>query len=116
MTIRRGVLLLSAAILLGGGCRSGRTSEARLDRDAFIAVYVDLRRVALLAPNAEIDEEGKQAVLDTHGASEEDLLQFVDVHGEDTEYMAAVWAEVERRLAADRARTDSALRADPPST
>ena len=33
-----------------------------------------------------------------HGASEDDLLAFADVHGGDYEYMTSVWAEIQTRL------------------
>ena len=78
------------------GC--GDRDDATIDRESFIAAYVDLRADALLNENGEITDEERDLVLQKHGVTEEHLLAFADVHGRDVAFMRDVWDEVEERL------------------
>ena len=69
--------------------------------------YVDLRDAALREPRAEISDSARQAVLERHGVTEEELLRFAEVRGTDLVFMRDVWAEVERRMEARRIPRDS---------
>ncbi len=94
-----------AAILglgLGGavacGAERGPESGLTIDREAFIATYVDLRLAMLSEPEMRLPEDARTAILDARDVTEEDLLQFVEVHGSDPDYMSRLWAEVADRM------------------
>ncbi len=62
---------------------------------------MELRISALRTDSSRIATADREAILDRLGITEDDLLQFVDVHASDLEYMRDVWNEVELRM--DRA-------------
>jgi hypothetical protein len=104
-TGRGRVVLLAAALLLGplglGGCERGFPrggDEATIEEDRFVLVMAELRgemneRDGTLLPEAE-----RAAILQAHGVTEEDLLQFADVHGPDVTYMHQVWIRVDSAM------------------
>jgi hypothetical protein len=76
-----------------------------IDREAFIATYVELRQAAIASPDFRVTPEQRDEVLARHGVSGEDLVHFADVHGRDLEFMNEVWAEVETRVRDNSGRT-----------
>jgi len=84
----------------------GSASGAPIDRDAFVAAYVDLRIAALEADSSVISEAGRAEVLARHGITADDLLEFAELHGRDVEFMREVWNEVELRLDQRRPGSD----------
>ena len=92
-------LLLGASLLAVSGCGDG--GRTRVSRETFVDVYVELRRAALRSPASVVTPEAKDSVLARHEVTEEDLLEFAEVHGPDVEYMAELWAEVQARLEPD---------------
>lgn len=96
-----------AALVVLASCAGDVPADGApsLDRETFIATYVDLRTEAVRTGAAELATEARIAVLERHGVSEEDLLGFVEAHGEDVDFMRAVWDEVEARLDAARIQT-----------
>jgi len=79
------------------GC-GGDDDAPTIDREDFIATYVDLRAEALLNDSRQITDEERTEVLGEHGVTEDDLVAFADVHGRDVTFMRDVWDEVEERL------------------
>jgi hypothetical protein len=69
-----------------------------VDRETFVAVYVELRLAALSSPTGRITPALRDRILAGGGIDEEALLQFVEAHGRDVDYMAALWTEVEERI------------------
>lgn len=100
-----GALAISA-LLLAGCTESDGSPTAPIDVDRFVAVYVDLRAAALVRADGELPPRERDRILDEHGVEAEDLVEFVEVHGEDIRFMDRVWAEVESRLAERRAEYD----------
>ena len=92
-------IALAVAVTACSGDASGPNGKV-IDRDTFIAVYVELRAAALPLPGQLIDPDSKQAILVEHGVSEADLLDFAERHGRDAHFMSAVWMEVEDQLRA----------------
>ena len=88
---------LAAAVALSSGCGSEPTAEA-MPRETFIEAYVALRKAALDTDSAKLAAPDREAILDRLGVTEEELLEFAEVHGRDVEYMRDVWNEVELRL------------------
>ncbi len=93
-----------ALVLLCSGCSEGGASSGiegeLIDREVFVAVYVDLRIDTLDNPGRRVDDAERDSVLVRHGVTEEQLFQFVEVHGTDVEYMRDLWADVEARILA----------------
>ncbi len=85
-----------ALLLLSMGCGGLSSVDGDiLDRDTFVAVYVDLRLAALDNLGQEIRPAERDSVLAVHGVTPEDLVAFVDAHGRDVPYMVDLWSEVE---------------------
>lgn len=101
-----GVLLVGLASAPGCVGPSGE-DEATLDRSVFVATYVDLR-VAALESEGALDVDRKRAILSEHGVTEDELVEFAEVHGPDAPFMRDVWNEVGQKL--DSVRTAHGLR------
>lgn len=98
--IRRTLVLLLAVGLLapaacGGGPGAGEADV--LDRQTFIDTVVDLRSAAL-ENDGVLELRRKETILSEHGVTEDQLVRFAEVHGQEASYMLAVWDEVQRRL------------------
>jgi hypothetical protein len=107
---RRHALLLAAVLLACRACELPRESPAggdAMSREAFVSTYVDLRISALSTPDAAIEPSERSRILEEHGVTEDELLEFVDAHGADVDFMASVWTEVEDSLEARRLRPGS---------
>lgn len=97
------VLTSAVALLAGcGGDAAAPADATAIDRETFIAAYVDLRTAAVRSESPEIPDGERAAVLARHGVTEEDLLGFAEAHGRDVAFMREVWDEVEARLDAQR--------------
>jgi hypothetical protein len=94
----RGTLGACLAIAAVACSNPSPTAESTIDRETFIATYVDLRLSALGTQTGEITEAERTRVLTEHGVSEDDLLSFADAWGSEPEVMRAVWEEVQTRL------------------
>lgn len=98
-------LMLFLLLASGAVSCSDSTVEETMPREQFIEVFVDLRheaRIELLADGEELSPElaeGRDRVLARHGVEAEDLLHFVEVHGDDLPYMLDVWSEIDAGLA-----------------
>lgn len=96
---------LVALVLLAAACSpdtAAPVGDTTVDREVFIATYVDLRAAVIRAEGFELSDEARATVLSRHSVTEEDLLGFAEFHGEDVAYMRAVWDEVEARMDAIR--------------
>jgi hypothetical protein len=90
------------------GCGgSGANADGPIDQETFIASYVDLRSTALRTETGELDDALRAEVLERNGVSEEDLLAFVELHGEDVSLMQDIWDEIESRMDAARPTQDT---------
>ena len=74
-------------------------SEETIDRETFVATYVDLRRAMLDSPQQTLSDTDRERVLRQNAVSEGELIAFADAWGGDTSYMTGVWEEVGARLA-----------------
>jgi type IV pilus biogenesis protein CpaD/CtpE len=83
-----------AALLLG--CGDSAAPEGVIDREVFIATWVDLREIARTTGDP-IPEAERTRVLGENGVTEDQLLGFVAAYGDDPRYMAEVWTEIEAR-------------------
>jgi hypothetical protein len=69
-----------------------------MDRETFIATYVDLREAVIATPDFRVTDEQRAAILARHGVDSESLIRFADAHGSDLDYMNEIWTEVETRI------------------
>ncbi len=87
------------ALIVCWSC-SGNTTDVGEDtdgREVFMGAYVDLR-VAALSSGSTVSGGVRDSILAVYGVTGEELLEFVDTHGEDVEFMRDLWAEIEGRL------------------
>ena len=90
--------LASVAALCLLGCHEDTDPSGVIEREVFIATWVDLRTTAAKYVGGALPASERTHLLRERGVSEDQLLAFVDVHGEDPRYMLEVWTEVERRM------------------
>ncbi len=97
---RPSIIASMLALTLCWSCSGGTTdvSEDTVGRETFIRVYVDLRAAALTLEETDTGLEVRDSILAAHGVTGEDLLEFVDTHGERVEFMSEIWSEVEGLL------------------
>ena len=103
----------AAAESASAGATTGEaTTGPTVSREAFIETYVALRYQAVQSPANELPPRERDRILEEHGVTEDELLAFVEAHGDDPTYMESVWSEVESRMDAlqepGRVRPDSA--------
>ncbi|MBA4159600.1 MAG: hypothetical protein H0X65_19305 [Gemmatimonadetes bacterium] len=87
--------MLLLATSLGCGGREPASAEAAMTRERFIETYVALRRIE--GDTTAVDSL-RPLVLAEHGATEEQLRNFVIERGEDPAELARIWEEIYRRL------------------
>ena len=94
------VMVLLIALTVCWSCTDGATVvlEGTAEREVFIEAYVDLRARALAAGTTEIEADARDSILAVYGVTQEELLEFVDIHGEDVQFMGDLWGEIEGRL------------------
>jgi hypothetical protein len=91
--------LVLVLLVFAASCGDGpATSSASIDRETFVAAYVDLRLSALGTTTGEITDSERERVLAKHETTEEGLLSFAEAHGSDPATMKEVWEEVRVRL------------------
>ncbi|MEM7416351.1 MAG: hypothetical protein AAF389_12685 [Gemmatimonadota bacterium] len=89
-------LAVTSVILTTAGC--GGSGGDAIERDVFVATYIDLRTTALDTDSARLSDADRDAVLARHGVTDQDLLNFADVHADELEFMREVWNEIELQL------------------
>lgn len=90
-----------ALVLLAAACGGGdAVPDDVIDRETFIATYVDLRWAAVETPDFRIPADQRDRILASHGVDAEGLMRFADAHGRDLDFMNVVWTEVDTRIAA----------------
>ena len=108
-TLRARTLLFIGLLVSLSACwgnAAGLDEDDIIDREVFIAVYVDLRAAALSSDDQDITDEARAEVLSRHNASEADVLNFAEYHARDLPFMREVWDEIEVLLEAQRPMMD----------
>lgn len=106
-----------ACLVLPGPTACGSSTDAiAVDREEYVAVYVDLLRISGEAEDSAEAARLRGEVLARAGRTPDDLSAFVDRHADDPDYLADVWAEIERRLREDTAGVDSPVKVRPDSS
>ena len=105
----RGALLFALAIALAA-CEAP-TADAGIDRETFVATYVDLRRATV---DGRLDESVRDSILAARGTTQEELRAFLTSREDDPQAVADAWREINETLTAppDTADADSAGAAD----
>lgn len=86
------------AVFMAAQACGGDEAASPVDRDTFVAVWVDLRLAALASPGEAPDPVTRERIVERHGTTEQELLAFVEAHGRDIAYMERVWQDVEARM------------------
>ena len=94
------LLLALGSIQIAACAQSGSEPEGEglITRELFTETFFQLRVAALLDPYHEITVQARDRVLQELGVTQEDLLRFAEVMGNDPVYMERIWDEVEARL------------------
>jgi len=87
-------LLLALAGAAAGGCRA--EEPAGIDRDTFVATYVDLRLAALAGA---LDSLARDSILRSHDVTEADLRAYLESRADDPAALSKTWREVMDRMA-----------------
>lgn len=96
------LLLAPVAVLLAAGAWGcGEAETTAVDRETFVRAYVEIRGAALETEDAEPTERQREEILARYGVTAQDLVDFVEFHGEDVEYMRELWTDIEVRLEVD---------------
>lgn len=93
--------VLACVLLWGTGCRSDEPTGGAggvITPEAFVEVYVELRRAALESGDSAAWEARKREILAAHGTTAEALEAFVDSHAHDVAGLARLWDTVAARL------------------
>lgn len=92
-------ILALVGILLSAAPACGSDEGAPpVDRETFVAVWVDLRLAAIASQGGTADPATRERIVERHGTSREELLAFIETHGRDIVYMERVWQDVETRM------------------
>ena len=97
MTVRRFIVVVPLVTALGLGCGGPADPVGVIERETFVATWVDLRKAAMSA-GGFLPEPERARVLGRHGVTEDQLIAFADAYGADPRFMADVWTEVETRM------------------
>lgn len=92
-----GIVLL---VLLLPGCDlgiPGSGDEATIEDETFVEVMVELRRETLAA-GGTLPEEERDRILEAHGVTSDDLVDYARVHGGNVPRMHEVWTRIEEEL------------------
>ena len=92
------VFLVALTVCWSCGDDATVVLEDSADREVFIEAYVDLRARALTLGTTEIEGDVRDSILAVYGVTGEELLEFVNIHGEDVQFMGDLWGEIEGRL------------------
>ena len=97
---RRRVIVSIVATTLCWSCSGGTTdvTEVTPGRAEFIGAFIDLRTAALSLGSAALGDEVRDSVLAVYDVTAQDLLDFIETHGEDVEFMHDLWTEIEARM------------------
>jgi len=86
------------ALAVAGALGCDSSAQDAIERDVFIATYVDLRIAASETDSLRIGDVERTEVLARHGVTGDELTHFADVYADDLEFMREVWNEVEVQL------------------
>ncbi len=73
-----------------------------ISREAFISAYVELRVATLRTQEEELPLGERNRILEEHGLAEDDMLSFVEMRGQDVQFMRRLWEEIDSIIAAGR--------------
>jgi hypothetical protein len=92
------VLLATLSVFACSPSAPGEPENDAISRELFITAYVELRVAAQQAPDQELTLRTRDRVLARVEVSENELLEFVEVHGRDVQFMRRLWEEVDSVL------------------
>jgi hypothetical protein len=76
----------------------GSEGSASIDRETFVESYVDLRLEAMYWENGALPDTTRERILAGHEVTEDNLREFIAVHGRNVPMMEELWLEVRVRV------------------
>ena len=97
---RSRIVVSIVALTLCWSCGGGAPDvpEETPGRPEFIGAYLDLRTAVLSSGSTDRSNEVRDSILAVYDVTDQDLLDFVEIHGEDIEFMRDLWTEIEARV------------------
>jgi len=88
--------------MLIAGCDDGIPGSGpgrAIEREQFVEVMVELRTEGVRSPTGRISASDRDSILGRRGLVEDDLRNFVEVHGRNVPLMTEIWAEIQLGIA-----------------
>lgn len=98
--MRIGSILTAVLFIATTGCGSPRPvvePEGLLETDEFIEVYLELRRAATSADSTADLAAIRAEILERHGVTAQDLLDFVEWWSNDLHGVSVIWDTIYQR-------------------
>ncbi len=97
---RHRLIVPIVAMMLCWSCGGGATDAPveTAGREAFIGAYLALRSEAMSSQSTEMEDRVRDSILTVYDVTAQELLDFIDTHGEDVEFMRDLWTEIETRM------------------
>ena len=100
MSVAPRIIVSIVAVTLFWSCGGGATGVTgdTAGREAFIGAYLALRSEAMSSRSTEMEDRVRDSILTIYDVTAQELLDFIDTHGEDVEFMRDLWTEIETRM------------------
>ncbi len=100
MSVAPRTIVSIVAVTLFWSCGGGATdvTDDTAGRETFIGAYLALRSEAMSSGSTEIEDRVRDSILTVYDVTAQELLDFIDTHGEDVEFMRDLWTEMETRM------------------
>ena len=100
MSVAPRIIVSIVAVTLFWSCGDGATDVTgdTAGRETFIGAYLALRSEAMSSGSTEMEDRVRDSILTIYDVTAQELLDFIDTHGEDVEFMRDLWTEIETRM------------------
>ena len=100
MSVAPRLIVSIVAVTLFWSCGSGATDVTgdTAGRETFIGAYLALRSEARSSRSTELEDGVRDSILTVYDVTAQELLDFIDTHGEDVQFMRDLWIEIETRM------------------
>ena len=100
--LRKQAILLALVLAGCGGSHPADSPRQPIEKDRFIEAYIELRRAAVevgqAADSVPAFAAKKSEILERHGISSQDLIDYIEANSSHLSEMTAIWDTIHRRL------------------